>query len=376
LKHPSRYRGQQGQLWQRPDGKWVARYRENGATGKRPQRTFEHRKDGAAWLRDRLDETQQAHDGDTAILVRRREQRRTVQRAIDDYLSAVEVGTGRLLSLTKHLRILAAAFGDRPIQSIEPFEMLAWRKTVSPGYRREVFVSARQLFRQAHAWHWIASDPTAGIKNPRPRRPEVQPVPWENVLTLGEEIHQTYAALPVFGCATGLRPEEWIPLERGDLDVPNRVIRVRRVYVNGELVELGPDGRKTGLQRRNVPLRQVALEALQTVPTRIDTPLLFPPRRGRGYVHLDAFRDEVWRPALRAAGLPMHRIYDMRHTYAAESIAAGVDLFTLSRRMGTSLRQIDETYGHLVEDSAERELALLDAYDAACGRIVDAHGGV
>jgi hypothetical protein len=42
---------------------------------------------------------------------------------------------------------------------------------------------------------------------------------------------------------------------------------------------------------------------------------------------------------------------------------AGVDLFTLSRRMGTSLAMIDATYGHLAPDDDERERALLDAYD-------------
>lgn len=44
---------------------------------------------------------------------------------------------------------------------------------------------------------------------------------------------------------------------------------------------------------------------------------------------------------------------------------AGVDLFTLSRRMGTSLAMIDQTYGHLAPDADERERVLLDTYDAA-----------
>jgi hypothetical protein len=39
-------------------------------------------------------------------------------------------------------------------------------------------------------------------------------------------------------------------------------------------------------------------------------------------------------------------------------------LFTLSRRMGTSLAMIDATYGHLAPDAEEQERALLDAYDA------------
>jgi hypothetical protein len=49
---------------------------------------------------------------------------------------------------------------------------------------------------------------------------------------------------------------------------------------------------------------------------------------------------------------------------AAWSLAAGISLFALSRRMGTSLAMIDATYGHLAPDAEEQEAALLDAFDA------------
>jgi integrase len=66
----------------------------------------------------------------------------------------------------------------------------------------------------------------------------------------------------------------------------------------------------------------------------LDTPLLFPALRG-GHVDLHNWRSREWKPALRAAGIdPARRIYDLRHTYATFSLAAGVSLFTLSRRMG------------------------------------------
>jgi hypothetical protein len=50
------------------------------------------------------------------------------------------------------------------------------------------------------------------------------------------------------------------------------------------------------------------------------------------------------KPAIRAAGIePERRIYDLRRTYATFSLAAGVSLFTLSRRMGRSVEMIDRT---------------------------------
>jgi integrase len=51
---------------------------------------------------------------------------------------------------------------------------------------------------------------------------------------------------------------------------------------------------------------------------------------------------------LKKADLPDIRFHDMRHTYAALSIAAGVELFTLSRRLGhSSITITANTYGHL-----------------------------
>jgi integrase len=57
-------------------------------------------------------------------------------------------------------------------------------------------------------------------------------------------------------------------------------------------------------------------------------------------------------------------MYTCRHTFASWSIAGGVPLFYLSRVMGTSIAQIDATYGHLVPDSEEYLRGLLDSYDA------------
>jgi len=49
------------------------------------------------------------------------------------------------------------------------------------------------------------------------------------------------------------------------------------------------------------------------------------------------------------------------------SLVAGVSLFSLSRRMGTSLDMIDRTYGHLAPDAEVAELALLNSYDVGRG---------
>jgi hypothetical protein len=45
----------------------------------------------------------------------------------------------------------------------------------------------------------------------------------------------------------------------------------------------------------------------------------------------------------------------------------GIGLFELSRLMGTSVEQIDRTYGHLLPDSLDRARTALDVYAAESG---------
>jgi integrase len=122
--------------------------------------------------------------------------------------------------------------------------------------------------------------------------------------------------------------------------------------------------KKSDLQRRRVPLRAKVLEAIEAMPTphRFDGPL-FPNHEG-DYTRHNTFRLRYWTPALRAAGIEHRSVYACRHTFASSAIRAGVQLFYLSRVMGTSVAQIDATYGHLVPDSDEYLRRLLDEYDA------------
>ena len=89
---------------------------------------------------------------------------------------------------------------------------------------------------------------------------------------VAEELPPSTRALPVFAAATGLRPEEWQALERRDVDRGARILEVRRTVSSGEVVDLG----KTSRSRRQVPLSRRALEALEGIPPRLDTPLISP----------------------------------------------------------------------------------------------------
>lgn len=255
-------------------------------------------------------------------------------------------------------------FGDTPIDRISPMELAAWRAQLPARSRPDYFRAIKQVLEQAVTWELIERNPCERIRNKRASLDESREIlpfaDWGKVDAIGAELEPRYSAIPVFAVGTGMRPEEWIALERRDIDWSAGVASVERVYSQGRLKPC----KKSDKQRRRVPLRAKVLEALDATPRRIDSPLLFPARDG-GHINLRGWRPIHWVPALAAAGVDHRGPYAMRHTFAAWGLAAGVQLYYLSRIMGTSVAQIDATYGHLLPDSEDYLRGLLDSYDEA-----------
>jgi integrase len=182
----------------------------------------------------------------------------------------------------------------------------------------------------------------------------------EEIEAIAAELSPRYVPLPAFAAATGLRPEEWQALERRDIDRRAGLLTVRRTVSSGEVVNLA----KTERSRREVPLSRAAIDALEQLPARIDTSLLFPAPAG-GLLNLDNFRRREWSPAIEAAGIATPaRLYDLRSTFASNALAAGVGIHALARIMGTSIAMIERHYGTLLDGAMEEITGRLDALEA------------
>src|SRR5437764_1022697 len=360
---------QQGQTFELtrcgPDGErlWAYRYRTGGRDSKRVQRGgFAAEQDA----RDALD-----RELERVRRERRISRRLTLSELVETYLGQ---HGGQPVTIEKLRYLLSkahAVFGDRKIGELTSQEIAAWRMDLSPGYRFEATQALRQVLHRTVAWGMIDLNPAkVGVDNPVRRRTEQHPFEsWAELEALATAIGPRYGPTVLFAAATGLRPAEWIALEKRDLDREERVVYVRRSFTHGELKIP-----KTEASTRAVPLQARALDALDRIQDGNGLPLLFPGERG-SYLDIHHFRPYQWRPAQKAAGLkPLRRVYDLRHTFATFALRAGLSTFDLSRYMGASLTMIHRHSGHLARAGREHAINLLDATERARVRPVDAGG--
>jgi integrase len=259
-----------------------------------------------------------------------------------------------------------AELGEVRLAELSPEQVCAWRLTVPEGHRFEATQALRQVLNRAVAWKLIEENPAKRVPNPGRRCREQRPFDsWAQLRSLADHLGPMFGPMVVFAAATGLRPSELFAVEHGDIDRAAGVVQIRRAYANGRVKQT-----KTRLSRRAVPLQAIAVDALDQLRPREDSPLIFPNARG-GHLDFRNFNRRHWKPVQRAVGIePLRDLYDLRHTYATFALRAGVPVFALSRFMGTSIAMIDLHYGHLAVDSHEHAVSLLDAL--ALERAVDA----
>jgi integrase len=249
-----------------------------------------------------------------------------------------------------------------PLRELERMasEIAGWRAALPERAGHGIAQALRQVLDAGVRWGHLRQNPAklAGA-NPQPPPRSVRPFTRAEVEAIAAELRPAYRPLPIFAAATGLRPEEWQALERRDIDRAGGVLTVRRTVSGGEVVELA----KTGRSRRQVPLSRRAMTALNELPVRLGTPLVFP-APGGALINLDNFRRREWAPAVQAAGIRTPaRIYDLRSTFATEALAVGVGIHALARIMGTSVGMIERHYGALLDGALESITGALDALD-------------
>ena len=272
-------------------------------------------------------------------------------------------------TLTEWLTPARDRFGSWMLSELESAaaDIARWRATLPTDHVRYTATRAlRQVLAAAKRWRYIATTPAVEAgPNPQPRGDEIWPFTRDEVDAIVVELAPRDAGIVTFGAETGLRTNEWTALERRDLD-RHPAVAVSRRFAEGVLT---PYPKRE--QRRRVPLTPRAVDALDLVPPRLDTPILFPGDKG-GHLNLNNWRNRIWYPALEAAGVGKRGPYHLRHTFASEALAGGVSILQRARLMGTSVEMIERHYGQLARDSED---TLRDLLAARSGHVVATANG-
>ena len=164
-----------------------------------------------------------------------------------------------------------------------------------------------------------------------------------------------------WGCVlileTGLRAGEALALEWGDIDEEKRTLKVTKNMVRVDGKNLVQRTTKTASGKRTIPLNTRAIEAVQNLKAQTvpGCPFVFATQTSEhvSYRHLLATMET----ACEAADVEHRGLHALRHSFASNLYARGVEIKVISKLLGHASTQITyDRYVHLFEGDLDDTL--------------------
>lgn len=149
---------------------------------------------------------------------------------------------------------------------------------------------------------------------------------------------------------TGLRKNEALSLTWSDFD--GKHLRIHRQWQDEHWKPL-----KTKKSNRTIQIDEKCINALKSLKKSAqkdeyysDEWFIFGGVKPMGTTHIDRIKND----AIQASGVPFIRIHDFRHSHASYLISRGVNMYTVSRRLGhSSIQMTIDRYTHLMPDAQD-----------------------
>jgi integrase len=229
--------------------------------------------------------------------------------------------------------------------------------TLSPATIEGIVYSLSGLFKMALREHppIVDINPFANLERPKlpPHKLDYfEPDEAEKLYAELGKIDFQYEVLGEIGMNVGLRPGEMFGLHTHRINPVNQTIQVIDVQTRNGL-RAWPKSKKS---RRIVPVPPSTFEKLQLVLIdREPGSLVFTSERGKP-IHHSTFRQHVWYPAIKAAGIRRFPPHVWRHTAASWLVQAGIPLYDVQHLLGHENAKTTERYAHLAPDNHARIL--------------------
>lgn len=223
-----------------------------------------------------------------------------------------------------------------------------------------------RVFGHAVKWSVIGSNPITAAEPPRVQRTEIEILAPGEIRAVVEALRdRPLYPVAVIGLATGMRRGEIAALRWADIDFDAGRVRVERSLeqTNAGLSFKAP---KTKAGRRSISIppsivaelrdhwRRQQEQRLAHGLGKAGADDLVVPRPDGSIWPPDSLTSD-WARTLRMLKLPKVTLHALRHTHVSQLIAAGLDVVTVSRRIGHANPTVTlNVYAHLFGNTDER----------------------
>ena len=249
---------------------------------------------------------------------------------------------GALGQVRRHL-------GDAQLQKVRPADVAGFYATLSRSGLaartiRLVHCVLHRALAQAKTWGVIRDNVTENVKPPPAPDRETQMLQPDQARELldrlrGHPLH----LLASLALATGMRRNEMLALRWKDVDLDAGRLTIEQSLEQTRAHGIRIKAPKTRNGRRRSPADSPVLATFDGKPQSPNA------------------ITKAWPVAMAAIGMSGVTLHSLRHTHASMLIASGMDILTISRRLGHSSPTITlGVYGHLVGGTDDRAADIME----------------
>jgi integrase len=283
--------------------------------------------------------------------------------------------------------------GDKTLQKLKPADIENWHTALRTNGRKDGKggVSARTIghahrvlskaLRQAARHDLVAKNVAAEEGAPKVDADEVVILTDDQIAELLTKLagRAIYSRV-IVALFTGARRGELLALRWSNTDLETKVIQIREALEETKANGIRFKRAKTKNGRRDITLPDIVVDALrehrrQQLELRMalglgklaDDALVFP-ALDLGPQSPRAFSGD-WADAAERIGMGDITLHALRHTHASQLIDAGVDVVTISKRLGHASPNITlQIYAHLFRKRDDKAADAINAALATLGK--------
>jgi integrase len=227
-------------------------------------------------------------------------------------------------------------FGSKKLDAIKVSDIGVWNnellKTITPKTLKKVRTVLNTIFSDAVNDELIQRNPVSFVQSPSSYETRLKkPFSETEIVSILKQVDEKIKCYFAIGFFTGMRTGEIIGLKWIDIDLDNRIIKVRRSIRQG--VESLP---KTKNSIRDVEIIDFLLPYINRhrMLSAENSTYVFETKDGKPFTTSAKIAEWYWKPTLKKLNIEYRNLYQMRHTFASMMISHGEDILWVSNMLG------------------------------------------